>query len=300
MLDHILAATEQPAVCDEKILAAGLLSKRYRSKLFLLHVLESESTIYRNYVKHFRTGEEIVCDRSYVDTVKNVIAGSCEKVLKTVDDFEIHVVPGFPWEEILRHAKNNQIDLIVLGPHGEKAAIKGIGNTAEKVIKRARCPILFVSRPLPEKIAEFKNVMISIDFSLSCIYALQFGVKLAKHFGSKIVVFHMVPVPGEPKSSETGTREFLDAARSRLEELCGGACEVMPDTLEIREGTTPHLEILNCALENEVDLIVMGSHTKGDGPKWYVGSAVEQVSKKSTCPVAVVTDPKALVDWTAS
>jgi len=300
MLNSILAATEQPAACDEKILAAGLLSRRYKSKLFLLHVLESESSIYRNYVKHFKTGEEIVCDREYINSVKNEITGTCKNFLKPHGDFDITVVPGFPWEEILRHAKNNHADLIVLGPHGEKAAIKGIGNTAEKVIKRARCPILFVSRPLPEKMVEFKKVMIGIDFSPSCIYALQFGMKLAKQLGSSIIAFHMVPTANELKSSQPDHEKLIAEAQDKLEKFCGKISDIMPDAMEIREGATPHLEILQCAMDNDVDLIVMGSHTKGDDQRWYIGSAVERVSKKSACPVAVVTDPKALLDWDVS
>jgi nucleotide-binding universal stress UspA family protein len=299
MLKNILAATEQPAACDEKILAAGLISKRYNSKLFLLHVLESESTIYRNYVKHFKTGEEIVCDREYMNCVKNEISGNCKKFLTALSDPDIVVVPGFPWEEILKNAKNNHADLIILGPHGEKAAIKGIGNTAKKVIKRARCPIMIVGRPLPEKMMEFKKIMISIDFSPSCVYAYQYGLKLAKEFGSSVMAFHMVPVRTDQKSSEGERNKLLAETRNKLEEFYGKISEKKPDTMEIREGITPHMEILQCATDNDVDLILMGSHTKGDVPSWYIGSAVEKVSKKSTCPVLVVTDPKALVDWNA-
>nr|MBL0731261.1 universal stress protein [Desulfobacterales bacterium] len=46
--------------------------------------------------------------------------------------------------------------------------------------------------------------------------------------------------------------------------------------------------------DNDIDLIAMGSHTKENGEKWSVGSAVQQVSVKSVCPVTVVTDPKVL------
>ena len=55
------------------------------------------------------------------------------------------------------------------------------------------------------------------------------------------------------------------------------------------------MEIEKYAEQNDVDLIVMGSHTKEKSGKWYVGSAVERVSLRSICPVIVVTDPKALL-----
>jgi nucleotide-binding universal stress UspA family protein len=48
-------------------------------------------------------------------------------------------------------------------------------------------------------------------------------------------------------------------------------------------------------VEKDADLIVMGSHTKEKGGKWYFSSAVERVSYRSICPVVVVTDPKVLL-----
>ena len=39
----------------------------------------------------------------------------------------------------------------------------------------------------------------------------------------------------------------------------------------------------------------MGSHVKETGDKWYIGSAVEEVSAKCSCPVAVVTHPDAVL-----
>ena len=60
-------------------------------------------------------------------------------------------------------------------------------------------------------------------------------------------------------------------------------------------GALPHLEIEKYADKKEIDLIVMGSHTKQKEGKWYVGSAVERVSLRSICLVIVITDPKALL-----
>ena len=60
-------------------------------------------------------------------------------------------------------------------------------------------------------------------------------------------------------------------------------------------GAIPYLEIMRAAEKENVDRIIMGSHTKEKKGKWYVGSAVERVSYRSYCPVIVVTDPKALL-----
>ena len=52
------------------------------------------------------------------------------------------------------------------------------------------------------------------------------------------------------------------------------------------------MEILKYAEKNEVDTILMGSHTKEKSGKWYVGSAVERVSYRAMCPVIIITDPE--------
>ena len=49
--------------------------------------------------------------------------------------------------------------------------------------------------------------------------------------------------------------------------------------------------------KNNVDLIIMGSHTKEKPGKWYPGSAVERVGYRADCPVMVVTDPGVLAHW---
>ena len=58
------------------------------------------------------------------------------------------VVDGHPFVEIVRHAKKNNADLIVMGTHGRGAiAHMLLGSVAEKVIRKAPCPVLTVRHP---------------------------------------------------------------------------------------------------------------------------------------------------------
>ncbi|MFC1491055.1 universal stress protein [Nitrospinota bacterium] len=60
------------------------------------------------------------------------------------------VLWGEPTQEILRHAESGDFDLIVLGTHGHKGLSRFLlGSVAERVIRRAPCPV-FVFR---EKVA---------------------------------------------------------------------------------------------------------------------------------------------------
>jgi nucleotide-binding universal stress UspA family protein len=309
MFDKILAATARPLECDESVLSASHIAQFNNAQLLILHVLESDSTIYRNYVKHYRTGEEIVSDESYQDEVKDQLYKNCRDDLATPDKFEIRIAIGVPWMEILRWAREESVDLIVLGAHAAKASSQErggaggiVGGTAEGVIQHEHCPVMIVNKPIPESKVTFGKIMVSIDFSPSCISAFQFAVKLAKKPGSKLYLFHMLPVPPQPEYSQTQYEADIRKIRRRLkEEFRNTIPETIQTEIDTWGGVYPDIEILKHARQNDVDLITMGSHTKIKGKfeesRWYIGSAVQRVSTKAVCPVAVITDPKVLKKW---
>lgn len=58
---------------------------------------------------------------------------------------------GNPFVEILRYARAHEIDLIVLGTHGRgPVAHMLLGSVAEKVVRKATCPVLAVRHPQHE------------------------------------------------------------------------------------------------------------------------------------------------------
>ena len=58
------------------------------------------------------------------------------------------VLNGTPFVEIIRYAKDQFIDLIVIGTHGHSAlAAMLLGSVAEKVVRKAPCPVLTVRDP---------------------------------------------------------------------------------------------------------------------------------------------------------
>ncbi|MEJ2718464.1 MAG: universal stress protein [Deltaproteobacteria bacterium] len=57
---------------------------------------------------------------------------------------------GEPYEEIVRYADENSIDLIVMGTHGWTGAKPhSVGSTAERVVRNANCPVVVVKAGLP-------------------------------------------------------------------------------------------------------------------------------------------------------
>ena len=58
------------------------------------------------------------------------------------------VLTGRAYREVLRVARDEKADLIVVGHHGRgRAALPLIGSTAEQLVRGAHCPVLTVRRP---------------------------------------------------------------------------------------------------------------------------------------------------------
>jgi len=58
------------------------------------------------------------------------------------------ILTGTPFLEILRTAKDKEVDLIVVGTHGRTGLDHVLfGSTAEKVVRRASCPVVSVRLP---------------------------------------------------------------------------------------------------------------------------------------------------------
>lgn len=52
---------------------------------------------------------------------------------------------------------------------------------------------MVINREIPDQSAGFKRILVGIDYSVSCESALSFAAKISKEYGSKIVIFHMIP-----------------------------------------------------------------------------------------------------------
>ncbi len=55
---------------------------------------------------------------------------------------------GRPFLELIRYARREQMDLIVMGTHG-RAGLSHVlmGSVAEKVVRKSPCPVLTIRHP---------------------------------------------------------------------------------------------------------------------------------------------------------
>ena len=87
-------------------------------------------------------------NRAHKDSADRQIRALLDERIPESVPAEFVILTGKPFIEIVRLAKADNADLIVMATHG-RGAISQIlmGSTAEKVVRRAPCPVLTVKHP---------------------------------------------------------------------------------------------------------------------------------------------------------
>lgn len=118
------------------------LAQDYDAKLILLYVIQDIS-IAEWYIPSSLSVTDLVEDMQK-SAWKEMDKWGREAAGK-VKDTEKQVVRGVPFVEIIRTAKERNADLIVIGTHGRTGIDHMLfGSTAEKVVRKAGCPVLTV------------------------------------------------------------------------------------------------------------------------------------------------------------
>lgn len=121
---------------------AMLLAGKCRAELVLLHVLEETP---------LPTAFGTVPQVEVLDQVKRSALAQLEQLAAraaTGAPVRFELVSGQTHKTILRIAEENDFDLIVMGTHGRRGLDRAFfGSDAERVIRRAPCPVLIVRLP---------------------------------------------------------------------------------------------------------------------------------------------------------
>jgi nucleotide-binding universal stress UspA family protein len=150
---NILFCTDFSEDANIAFIHALNLAKKYEAKLHILHVPHSPFTYNRNIVDEHVPPDRTESGQAFFD---KDIAEAAEKELHTAygkrlvgfDNYVFVVKCGAPDVEIVRYAKRNSIDLIVMGTLG-KADFDRLerGSTVASVSKYAHCHVMAIRNP---------------------------------------------------------------------------------------------------------------------------------------------------------
>jgi nucleotide-binding universal stress UspA family protein len=153
MYKKILFCTDLYPACDYAFSDALDLAEQSKADLIVLHVLESR----HRYSGHVLTEDgEVWASSEVFEKLQHKMR---EYYLMRVEQEEPDFIrfvgrAGVPWMEILRVAKTQEVDLIVMGPYTVRGSVlkffsdqPRLGSNAQAVSLRARCPVFIVTSP---------------------------------------------------------------------------------------------------------------------------------------------------------
>lgn len=137
----ILVPTDFSALSKQAQTWATELAKRYDASLTLLHVYQPISyALPEGYVlpsANLLADLEVNLGRA-LDEAKKQLESAGVPV-------DTSLVQGIPFAEIVRFAREGGYDLVVLSTHGRTGLRHALlGSVAEKVVRKAPCPVLTV------------------------------------------------------------------------------------------------------------------------------------------------------------
>jgi nucleotide-binding universal stress UspA family protein len=120
-------------------------AREYGAELVLLHVVENITVGYASDLFPVPMAEVFQEISGYAKAeLAKLAALARERGVAAVAEI---VVQGKPSAEIIRHAAENAVDMIVLGTHGKGMLDQALfGSTTERVVRRAPCPVLTVRK----------------------------------------------------------------------------------------------------------------------------------------------------------
>jgi nucleotide-binding universal stress UspA family protein len=199
---------------------------------------------------------------------------------------------------ILDEAARLKPDLLVIGTHGRSGFDRLVlGSVAERVLRRATCPVLTVPPRVPDAVTAgpvlYGRILCGVDLSEASYAALGRALSLARESRGWLGVAHIIELlPGAegplPAALEPLATQWAENAQAQFAARIPHDLRYLCTVDEIIARGNPRRTLLRLADEHRADLIVIGAHGKGTLDRLLFGSTAEGVVRGARCPVLTV------------
>ena len=266
-MDKLIVASDGSKCSESAVREAIQLAKRYGSKLYAvctaqvtLGQLEYAADVVSEFDKAARKACESVRSRAEAEGV------DCESVIHEGEE---------PYEHIVGEAENQQADAIIVGRRGHRGLMKLLmGSVTHLVIGHAPCKVMVV--PKSGKLTA-QRLLVTTDGSEYSDKAVSETISLAKRTGGSIIacsIAHHGINEDMANDNVNKVKDMASAEGVNVETTIGhgNACQ----------------EIIAAAIEQDADMIVVGTHGRTGISRLLMGSIAERVVGMSDRTVMVV------------
>jgi len=142
--------------------------------------------------------------------------------------------------------------------------------------------------PPQEATLSFKNILLATDFSDASERAFDYAIAIARLHGSKIYLVHVIP-PDSTSVIPPPPSDWMRHEAEREMESLASRRELKPIAHETVLRTGSAWSVLSAVIHQQnIDLVVLGTHGRGGLKKLVLGSVAEEVVRRVRCPVITV------------
>jgi nucleotide-binding universal stress UspA family protein len=229
----------------------------------------------------------------------NAAAQRCQSWTNQV---ETVLLDGHPAAELLQEVERRKPDVVVVGARGLGAVSRVLlGSVSERLVKHAPCSVLVAhppqgsagvrklliaadgSRAAQAAIDRFAQLKLGSDRSVALLGILERGIlEMVQGYGGEVLVDDHAVAEQERRTVEARLKKEAE----RFKQATPNVTTIIHKSAEVPG------DILDTAIAEKADLIVMGSHGQSMWERFLLGSVPLRVLHYAQCSVWIERPPQ--------
>ncbi len=185
---------------------------------------------------------------------------------------------NFEVEEICNVAKDNDVDLIVMGTKGASGINKVLmGSNTAHVIENAHCPVMAI--PENSSYADFKKILFTTDYNDDDFASIHFIKELANPYDAEIIIVHLA-------DGQASTHHEM----YRFDEFKAEITKQLPNdkiSFELIEGENFQERMNHFIMDSKTDIIAMSTKKRKLFNRLFDRSLTKEMAYHTHIPLLV-------------
>lgn len=273
-MKKILVPTDFSKYSEYALEVAAAIAKEQNAEILVLHMLglmpseltktsnqEANEALYYLKLSEKRFNEFL--DKDYLKGIK---------IKETVQNYKI-------FSEINDFAKEQNVNLIVMGSHGTQGMVEEVfvGSNTEKVVRTSEIPVLIIK----ERVKDFKlkDVVFACDFKKESIKSYMTAMELFKAFNAQVHLLY-INLPYRFRS----TAHLEDQIKDFMFKADSGDVQNLDNVVYYNDYTVED-GVHNYSTKIDADLIAIPTHGRRGLAHFFNGSIGEDIANHVNRPV---------------
>ena len=271
------------------------------------------------HVSRRATDEYTPMRQAYIERTAEIIRRESKRIQKRIGvkpggkpvEVRGELTVGYPAEEILCYADENNVDLILMATHGRSGLKRWVmGSVADKVLRASKVPVWLIRAGVPEETPYDKwpsiTILVPLDGSELAELVLPHVKVLAKQWDTELVdvvllrvcepstapSYYAPELSGAPLNwGEYAQQETVRCKEMAKKYLAGIEKRLKKSNISVRSEVLVGKaadEIVDYANRNPFSLIVMATHGRSGLSRWVYSSVAENVLQGVSSPIFLI------------